>query len=136
MFHHALDFGLGGDLVDVMLDRGALFRRGNDIDQLMLGCQHHEGRAPERIRAGGINLDGVFPDGGIEGRARAFAATDPVGLHDFDGIGPIHASEAQQLIGVFCDSEEPLLHHLVHDWLPGALVLAIDDLLVCQHGLH
>ena len=72
----------------------------------------------------------------MEGHIRAFAAANPVGLHDAHGFRPINVSKFQQFIGILRNLEEPLRHHLLDDGLPGALIHAINDLFIRQHRLQ
>ena len=103
MFQHAFDFGLQRGLAHIFVDGCALLRCGDDVDQIVLGRQHHEGGAPERVGTGGVDLDGMIADGGSESGARPFTAADPVRLHDLDRFRPVQSFEIQQFVGVFGD---------------------------------
>ena len=82
----------------------------------MLGRQHHEGRAEHRVRPRGEDADRLDVIGlHREGDLGAFAAADPVGLHQPDRLRPVHAAEVQQLVGVVGDAEEPLLQVALDD---------------------
>ena len=107
----------------------------------MLGRELDGGRAVDGIDAGGEDGDGG--PGGADGAAqveideRAFAAADPVLLHDLDLLGPTGElfEIAQQLIGILGDAEKPLLEFALLDWsifVPPAV--SAYDLLVRQHG--
>ncbi len=108
---------------------------GHFVNQVVLRGQHHERRPPQGIGPSGEDLNRVAALAGKDD-ARAFAAADPVRLHQPHRVGPVNRREVQQLVGVASDAEEPLLHHLLNDRLAGALVLAVDDLLVGQHRLQ
>ena len=72
----------------------------------------------------------------VERDVDALAAAYPVGLHRLDAFGPVDdAGEVQQFVGVVGDAEEPLVHLAADDDVAGALALAVDDLLVGEHGL-
>ncbi len=131
----ALDLRGPRRLRPIGIDGVALRVAGQRVHQLVLRGQHHERRPPERVRAGGEDLDWVAALGG-EDDARPFAAADPVRLHQPHRLRPVHRAEVEQLLGVASDAEEPLLHHLLDNRLPGALILAIDDLLIGQHRLE
>ena len=73
-----------------------------------------------------------------KGKAHTHTFTDPVFLHEFDALGPsghaLVAHKGQQLLGILRDVQIvtrnfPLLHHG-----PGSPALAIDHLLIGQHG--
>ncbi len=102
----------------------------------MLGRHHHERRAKDGIRARGENLQ-VVARLDPKRQASAFAAPDPVALHDLDRLGPVDRIQlAQQLLGIFGDSEKPLFQVTLVDLRSATLAdVAIYDLLVRQHRL-
>ena len=93
IFQHALDLGFQSRLTNVGVDIRALPRSGDLVHQVMFGRQDHESCAPEGIGPGRENLDGMVADFCAEGSPRAFAAADPVGLHDLDRFRPIQHLE-------------------------------------------
>ena len=111
-----LDLGLPLGLLDVGLDGGARRSgRGQPLDQLVLGGEHHKGHAEHRVRPGREHghLDAL---GTAVGRRRvngeddvgAGAAADPVFLHQLDARRPINLAQVrEQLVGVGRDLEEP-----------------------------
>ncbi len=76
----------------------------------VLGGHHEEGRAEERVRAGGE--DGIVDVEllAAEVHLGALAAADPVALHRLHVLGPLDPVEvAEQPLGVVGDAQEPLL---------------------------
>ena len=108
----ALDVTLAGGLQFVGFHLLPVFIAGHFIHQRMLRGEHHEGRAPQRIRPGGEDLHriAVF---GVKDHRGPLGTSDPVGLQRLDALGPIQAGKVQQLIGVIGDAEEPLLQMLL-----------------------
>src|SRR5271167_1337155 len=72
-----------------------------------------------------------------EGELSAFAAADPVALHQLDRLRPIDAVEIfEQAIGVLGDLDVPLLEIFLGDGVVGMPPAAsVDDLLVGENGL-
>ena len=102
----------------------------------VLGRHHEEGRAEQRVGAGGE--DGVVDAdlGRGEGDLGALGAPDPVALHPHHVRRPLDRLEVvEQAVGVVGDAEEPLLELARLDRRPAALAAAVDDLLVGEHGL-
>ena len=124
---HARRRGLVG------LDLGPARVGGQPRHQRVLRGQHHEGRAPQRVRAGREHLDRAGL--GLERDLRALGAADPVRLHRLDLVGPVEALEVEQLVGVVGDLEVPLRHEPALDQRARAVAAAVDDLLVGEHGL-
>jgi len=93
----------------VRIHRGTLRRRGERVDQRVLGRQHHECRTKERVGSRGEHLD-------VAGRrrephSRTFAAADPVALHQLDRLRPVESIEVvEQAVGVRRDAHGPLAH--------------------------
>ena len=137
----ALDVALAPRLRAIGLHRRSLRRGRQFFDQRMFRRQHHERCAPQRIGPRGEHLDreDLIGDaaGRLEGDARAFAAADPVGLQHLHPFRPRHAAEIQQLFGVVCDLEEPLVQFLLDDRRAAALAVAIftPNLLARQGGV-
>ncbi len=102
----------------------------------MLRREHHEGRAPQRIGAGGEYLDDhrLADLRSLKIHRRAFAPADPVGLQGLDRLGPVDAVEVQQFIGIFGGLEEPLLQVLLDDRRAAAFAVTViaPDLLARQ----
>ena len=135
---HPLDFSLAARLGDVGFDLRAL-RWSSDLrDQRMLGREHHERYAEDCVGTRREKADffiRVTGDG--EGEFRAFAAADPVALHQLDRLGPIDAVEiGEQSIGVVGDLDVPLLEIFFGDGVVGMPPAAsVDDLFVGENGL-
>ncbi len=104
-------------------------------DVRVLGSEHEEGGAVERVRAGGE--DGVVDAQllAAEDHLGALRAADPVLLHDLDVTRPVDRLEVvEQAVGVVGDAEEPLLELAQLDLGAAALAAPVDHLLVGEHG--
>ena len=112
-------------------------RRGERLDQRMLGRQHDEVRAIDRVDARGENLDRLIATDQRKPHARAFRSADPVALHHDDLVGPVgeRLEPLQELVGVLRDAEEPLLEVPRRDGGPAAPARAVNHLLVGEHGI-
>ena len=99
----------------------------------MLGRQHHERRAEQRVRTGGEHLDRAGLAG--EPDQRALGPADPVALHQLDGLGPVQGLEvAEQPLGVGGDAHHPLAQVALEHREVAALAAPVGgDLLVGQH---
>ena len=127
---------LGQHVVDVVAHGLLVLGAGGQAQDVgVLGRHHEERRAEQRVRAGGE--DGVV-DAHLrarEGDLGALGAADPVALHRLDVMRPVDRLEiVQQAVGVVGDAEEPLLELAQLDRGAAALAVAVDDLLVGQHG--
>ncbi len=130
---HPLDFSLAARLGDVTLDLCALFAGSNLRDERMLRREHHERYAEDGVGARGEKADfftGV--PGHREGKFRAFAAPDPVALHQLDRLRPVDPIEiGEQSIRVVGDLDVPLLEVFLADRIVGVPPAAsVDDLFV------
>src|SRR5208282_220485 len=130
---HPLDFSLAARVGDISFDHRAL--RGGSYfgDERMLRCEHHERYAEDGVGARGEKADfftGVSGD--REGKFRAFAAPDPVALHQLDRFGPVDPIQiGEQSIRVVGDLDVPLLEVLLADRRVGMPPTAsVDDLFV------
>ena len=107
------------------------------LHQRVLGRQHEEGGAEQRVGTGredrDVDAEVVLP----EDHLGALRAADPVALHGQHALGPrlerLHVVE--QAVGVVGDLEEPLLEVLRLDRRAAPLAVPVDDLLVRQHRL-
>ena len=81
--------------VDIGVDFGLLFRRGDLLDPGMFRSQHKEGHAIDGVGARGEDRDlfALAVDLGGEANLRAFAAPDPVALHGDGLFGPVEICE-------------------------------------------
>ena len=104
----AVDVGLAGGGGHVRLHLGALPVGSEPGDQRMLRGQHHESGAPQRVGPRGEHLQRVAPLG-AERHVRPLAAPDPVGLQREYPLRPVDPLEAQQLLSVAGDAQEPLV---------------------------
>ena len=123
-------------LVDLPAQIGVA--RGQVRHDGMLGRKLYRSRAIDRVHAGGENADirtGATLE--LESHQRAFTAANPVTLHEAHFFRPVLelVQIAEQFLGVFSDSQEPLLEFALLDkriFVPPAT--AVDDLLIGQHG--
>ena len=103
----------------------------------MLGREHEERRAEERVRTrredGDVDVLLLDPEDDLG----ALAAPDPVALHRQHVLGPglEQAHLVEQVVGVLGDAEEPLLQVPALDLGAAALTAPVDHLLVREHGL-
>ena len=101
----------------------------------MLGCQHQVGGAEEGVGSGGEDRDGHLESFEAEAHLGPLAAADPVTLEELDRVGPIQAVEiGDQTLRVGGDAKHPLAHRTALHGKASHLALAVDDLLVGQHG--
>ena len=73
--------------------------------------------ASHRVRPGRITVDRVAAIGAVERDVDAAGLADPVGLHDADLFRPLveAVESAKQIIGVFGNTECPLLQFALFD---------------------
>ena len=113
-------------------------RRGRSTCRpaVVLGRQHHVGRAEQGVLAGGEDGDAVVAGTDGEVDAGAFGAADPVALLQLDGLGPVQRVQVgQQAVRVGGDAHVPLAQLRLEDGVVAALGAAIGgDLLVGQYG--
>ncbi len=116
----------GRGFLPVRLHRFPLLIRHKQIHGWMLGCQHHEGGAEDRVGARGEHPDGVRLVPGSyrlrvhglgtglagnqrESQLRPLAPPDPVPLRLGGGLGPVDPVQVvQEALGVLRNGEEPL----------------------------
>ena len=105
----------------------------------MIGRDADEGRAQQRVGAGGIDLDPVVAGQVVdeaEGELQTARLADPVRLHQLDLRRPVvEAVETlEQLFGIVGDAEEPLGQLAPLDLCAGAPALAVLHLFVGKNG--
>ena len=108
------------------------------LDERVLGREHEEGRAVQRVRPRREDGDVGVELLDAEDDLGALAPADPVALDRLRALGPVAARrqvEAEQLVGVGGDLEEPLLEVAQLDQRAAALAVAVDHVLVRDHGL-
>ena len=107
----------------------------------MIRCDRHELCAEQRVRP--RREDFQLALAGRRGRRiereahqQAFGAADPVALHQAHLVGPAveRIERVQQLLRVFRDLEDPLVHLALLDDGAGTPAAAVDHLLVGEHG--
>ena len=103
----------------------------------MLGRQHEERGAEERVRASREDRQLLAAPRHAEDHARALGAADPVALHRQHALGPVleRVHLVEQRVGVVGDLEVPLRQVLGLDLGAAALAVAVDHLLVREHRL-
>ena len=75
----------------------------------MFGRQHHEGCTKQRVWSRGKHFD--IASARRKAHTRAFAAANPVALHDLDRLGPVEAFEVvEQAVRICRDAHRPLPH--------------------------
>ena len=134
----ALDGRAAGRLAHVLQDL-LLVRRARDElrHERVLGREHEERRAEERVGTrredGDVDVQLLDPEDDLG----ALGAPDPVALHRQDVLGPglEQAHLVEQVVGVVGDAEEPLLEVPALDLGAAALAAPVDHLLVREHGL-
>ena len=105
----ALDLALAARLVLVGDHGVALPGHRELVDQRVLRRQHHVGGAEQRVGARREHREHVVAALQAEVDLGALAATDPVGLHELDLLGPVDGPEVvQQALRVVGDAEVPL----------------------------
>ncbi len=111
------------------------------LRQRMIRRDRHEFGAEQRVMPRGKNLQfalAIRRGRRIKREAdqEAFAAADPVSLHQPNFIGPAvqRIERVQQLLRIFGDLEDPLVHLAQFDNSAGAPAAAVDHLLVGEHG--
>ena len=139
----------GRDMLGVLddLGDGLLILRALDelVQTSVLGSQDKKGDAKEGVGTRGedgdlalIALDGLailIAQGKVD--LGALGATDPVGLHLLDALGPTGEllQVVEQFLGVLGDLEVPLLKVALLGLGAAAPALALGHLLVGQNGL-
>ncbi len=101
------------------------------LDQRMLGREHEERRAEQRVGPRREDRDVDVQLLVAEQHFRALRATDPVALDRLRLLGPVDQVEVvQQLVGVRGDPKEPLHHVPRDDGRAATLAPAVDHVLV------
>ncbi len=133
----ALLAGSAQRLLDVGADLGFVLAVGGEAVELgVLGREHEEGRAEERVGAGREDREVEVELVASEDDLGALGAADPVALHRDHVLGPAleQLEVVEQAVGVVGDPEEPLLEIAGDDLGAAALAAAVDHLLVGEHG--
>jgi hypothetical protein len=99
------------------------------------GASTRIGGAEQRVGARREHLDLLRRALDVERDPRAHRAADPVALHLLDRLGPVDEVEVlDEAVGVGGDPQHPLPHRPPLDRVAAALALAVDHLLVREHG--
>ena len=97
----------------------------------MFWRDHQECPAVERVgtRGESSNMGVVIVD--LEIDLRAFAATNPISLEQLDSLGPIESLEfIDQSLGIRSDTQHPLPHRPLKDWMTAYFAPAVDHFLI------
>ena len=128
--------GLHGGVVDIFVYSFPGLGRCQRGCQLMLRRKHHEGRAVQSIRPGGIDRDLLFSSLDGELHLCAVGFSDPVGLHFLYFFRPVKLVQIiQQPVRVFGDLQHPLTEVFLGHRSAAAFAAAVHDLLVGETGL-
>ena len=148
---HLLDLGLALTLRavlgpgDVSLYLGFLLRRGDAVNEFVLGAQHHERHPKDGIRPGGENLKcrvirifnfqfSIFIFQREPNRS-TLAPAYPVPLDLLQRIGPVYLLQTiDQALGVSRHAKTPLAHQFALHRVASSDTQTVDDLVVGQHG--
>ena len=124
--------------LEVLLE-GGFPRRTVDqrVRQRMLGRQHHERRAPQRVRTGREDLDALIATVDREDDVGALRAPDPVALDSLDVVRPAGqlVQSVEQPLRKLALPEEPRREVALRDCGAATLTPPVDDLLVGKDGL-
>ena len=113
----------------VCRDGGSTVGGRQGLDERMLGREHHEGRAEQRVGSRREHLD-VARWGG-KAHACAMRAADPVALHQLDRLRPIESVEVvDQAVGIRRDAHRPLAHVALKHRIVADVAAAL-----CRHFL-
>ena len=127
-----------GRLVDVVAYRVLMLgARRQPLDLRMLGGEHEEGGAEERVGASGEDGEVDVEVLAAEDDLGALRAADPVPLHRDHVLRPglEELEVVEQPLRVLGDPEEPLLELTELDERAAALAMPVDHLLVREHRL-
>ena len=97
----------------------------------------NEARPEQRIRPGREDLDAVTLADDLEPDISAGRLADPVLLHQANLLGPAveRAQRREEVVGIIGDLQEPLAELALLHGCARAPALAVDHLLVGEHGL-
>ena len=124
---------LAGPL-QVSLDIRLLLCRSQLRYQFALRSQYHEGDTKHRIGTG--REDGEFHIAvlDLETNFCSLATANPVPLGLFQGVGPVDRLQAiQQALGISGNTQAPLAHHFLLDWITATNRDTVDHLIVGQY---
>lgn len=116
---------------------GPTLRRCRDLrDQRMLRRQHQERRAEQRVgprrEHAHLRARQVVH---VEVHLGTFTLADPLALHRLQRLGPVDLIEVlEQALGVLGDLQHPLAQRSPFARMVATFALAVDDLVVAEHG--
>ena len=120
----ALDVRLALGLLLVGTHFVQLGGSGDFFYQRVLGGEHHEGHTPERVGAGGEDLNRVTSLSS-ESDGSALRLPDPLLLQGFNQLRPIEPFIVQQLLGIGRGLEEPLFQVFADHGRAAAFAVAV-----------
>ena len=132
----ALNVGLLFDARTERTDLLCLVADGADLlDERMFGRECDKGHAEHGVGTRRVDGDLRIERGRGQAEFKALTASDPVGLHRLDALGPARefVEIGEELIGIVRDLEEPLCEILLVHLGLAAPALAVLDLLVREH---
>ncbi len=139
LLFHGLEFGLADPAAAAFVNEiGQRRIVGRGLHgQRVFGGDSDIGHTHQGVGPGGIDLEPLGRALDTELHLHAQRAADPVALHGHDLFGPARqlVEVVQQFLGIVGDADEPLLDIAFFDRCAGAPALAVDHLLVGQHGL-
>ncbi len=120
-------------------DEGRQLRIGSRqfLGQRMIGRDRGKGGAEDGVRPGREDRQRLGSSLDLEANLRALGSADPILLHEPDLLRPAleGGQRLQQLLGIVGDLEEPLRELALLHRRAGAPALAVDHLLIGEHGL-
>ena len=128
--------GRGGRALLALVDKGGDVRIvRQSLRDRVIGGDGAETCAEDRVGAGRIDRQ-LAAVGKIERKLQPLRLADPVLLHQAHFLGPVlkAAQPLQQIVGKVGDLEEPLVELALLDFRAAAPALAVDHLLVGEHG--
>ena len=112
---HAIDIGAIPRRGHVRRDHRIGIRRNHFVDQRVLRCDHHVGRAEKRVGPSGEDVKRFHSTLDFKFHQGALAATDPLALHNSSGFRPLDEFKIiEEALGIRGDAEHPLA-----EWFPG-----------------
>src|SRR5690606_16617679 len=100
LVHAAFEVALAGGLFAVGFHRVLLCGGGDGFNERVFGRDDHEGGTEQRVGSRGENAQRAGSPFEGEVHLAAFGFSDPVALHDLDGLGPVERIKfADQAVG-------------------------------------
>ncbi len=101
----------------------------------MLGCQHHVGRAEDRVGTGREDTNAGIVPRYREIDLRTFGPPDPVSLHLLRAVGPVELVQPlEEFLGVLGDPQHPLPYGFSDTGVAPDIGMSVDDFFVRQRS--